>query len=64
MHRIRDLAQGRVGTTAARLRKPLTATLLAVGLVIALSASAVARTASMPSMASAIHIRRHCSPSR
>jgi beta-glucosidase len=45
MHRIRDLARGRAGATAARLRKPLTAALLGVGLVIALSASAVARTA-------------------
>jgi beta-glucosidase len=49
MHRIRDLARGKVGTTAARLRKPLTAALLGVGLVITLSASAVARTATQAS---------------
>src|SRR6202011_4524862 len=45
MHRIRDLARGSRGITAARLRRPLTATLLAIGLTGALSASAVARTA-------------------
>jgi beta-glucosidase len=43
MNSIRDLARGRPGLAA--LRRPLTAVLLAIGLMIALSASAVARTA-------------------
>jgi beta-glucosidase len=49
MHRIRDLARRSRGITAGRLRRPLTATLLAIGLTVALSASAVARTASAAS---------------
>jgi beta-glucosidase len=49
MHSIRDLVLGKHGITAARLRRPLTATLLAIGLMIALSASAAARTAASAS---------------
>jgi beta-glucosidase len=49
MQGIRDLIRMRRGFTAARLRKPLTAALVAVGLMIALSASAVARTAASAS---------------
>ncbi len=51
MHSIRDRIRTRRGITRARLpgplrlRGPLTATFMATGLVIALSASAVARTA-------------------
>ncbi len=45
MNSIRDLARWGRGLAAPRLRRPLTAALLAVGLLIALSASAVARTA-------------------
>jgi len=43
MHDIRGLTRGINGITGARLRKPLTASLLAIGLVTALSASAVAK---------------------
>jgi hypothetical protein len=49
MHNIRDLARERPGIAAARLRRPLTATLLAAGLMVALSASAVAKTAASAS---------------
>ena len=49
MQGIRDLIRMRRGFTAARIRKPLTAALVAVGLMIALSASAVARTAASAS---------------
>ena len=45
MHNIRDLARGRRGLTAARLGKPLSAALVAIGLVVSLSASAVAKSA-------------------
>ena len=48
MNSIRDLARGRPGL-AAPLRRPLTAVLLAIGLMVALSASAVARTAASAS---------------
>jgi beta-glucosidase len=44
MHSIRGLTQGRRGITGSRLRRPITATLLAIVLTTALSASAVART--------------------
>jgi beta-glucosidase len=44
MHSIRGLTQRSYAITGARLRRPLTASLLAIGLVTALSASAVART--------------------
>jgi beta-glucosidase len=43
MHSVRDPVRGRRGFTAARLRRPLTATLLAIALMIAMSASAVTR---------------------
>jgi beta-glucosidase len=43
MHSIRDLGRGRQGVTAARLRGPLTATLLAIALMITMSASAATR---------------------
>ncbi len=46
---IRKLLRTRRGFKAARLRGPLTATLMATGLMIALSASAVARTAASAS---------------
>ena len=49
MHDIRGLARGRHGITGARLRKPIFASLLAIALVTALSASAVARTAASAS---------------
>jgi beta-glucosidase len=49
MHSIRDLTGRSRGITAARLRRPLTATLLAIGLMITLSAGAVARTAASAS---------------
>ena len=49
MHNIRDLARERPGIAAARLRRPLTATLLAAGLMVALSASAVPKTAASAS---------------
>ena len=49
MHNIRGLTRGINGITGARLRRPITATLLAIGLVTALSASAVARTAASAS---------------
>jgi beta-glucosidase len=45
MQRIRDLIRTRRGFTVARLRGPLTAAIVAAGLVVALSASAAARTA-------------------
>lgn len=45
MHNIRDLGRGRRGLTAARLGKPLSAALVAIGLVVSLSASAVAKPA-------------------
>src|SRR6266568_8783173 len=44
MHSIRGLTQRRHSITGARLRRPITATLLAIGLATALSASAAART--------------------
>jgi beta-glucosidase len=44
MHDIRGLTRGINGITGARLRRPITASLLAIGLVTALSASAVAKT--------------------
>jgi beta-glucosidase len=53
MHSIRDLALRRRGITAARLTRPFTATILAIGLMIALSASAMARTAASASGQSA-----------
>ncbi len=43
MHNIRDLARGRPGITAARLRGPLTAIVLAIALMVAMSASAATR---------------------
>ena len=49
MHDIRGLTRGINGITGARLRRPITAALLAIGLVTALSASAVARTAASAS---------------
>ena len=45
MHNIRDIARGRRGLSAAHLGKPLFAGLVAIGLVMALSASAAARSA-------------------
>jgi beta-glucosidase len=44
MHSIRDLVQGRRGIAVAGLRVPLTASLLAIALMIAMSASAATRT--------------------
>ena len=49
MHSIRGLIRGRNGITGARLRRPITASLLAIGLITALSASVVARTAASAS---------------
>ena len=49
MHDIRRITGGLNGITGARLRKPITAALLAIGLATALSASAVARTAASAS---------------
>jgi beta-glucosidase len=49
MHSIRDRVPGNRGITAARFRRPITATALAIGMVIALSASAAARTAASAS---------------
>ena len=49
MHGIRGLTGGASAITGARLRRPITATLLAIALVTALSASAVARTAASAS---------------
>jgi beta-glucosidase len=53
MHSIRDLVLRGRGITTARVGRPLTATLLALGLMVALSASAVARTAASASGQSA-----------
>src|ERR1700733_14934797 len=49
MHDIRRITGGLHGITGARLRKPITAALVAIGLATALSASAVARTAASAS---------------
>src|ERR1700733_5071948 len=49
MHDIRGLTRGINGITGGRLRRPITASLLAIGLATALSASAVARTAASAS---------------
>jgi beta-glucosidase len=49
MHDIRGLTRGINGITGARLRRPIIASLLAIGLTTALSASAVARTAASAS---------------
>src|ERR1700704_2737563 len=49
MHDIRGLVRGINGITGARLRRPITASLLAIGLVTALSASAVAKTSASAS---------------
>ena len=49
MHSIRGLTQGRHGLTGTRLRRPITAGLLAIVLTTALSASAAARTAASAS---------------
>ncbi len=49
MHDIRGLTRGINGITGARLRRPITASLLAIGLVTALSASAVAKTSASAS---------------
>ena len=49
MHDIRGLTRGINGITGARLRRPITASLLAIGLATALSASAVAKTAASAS---------------
>src|ERR1700722_20651584 len=43
MHSIRDLAKGWRGNTGSRLRRPLTATLLAIALIATMSASALSR---------------------
>ncbi len=45
MHNIRDLGRGRRGLTGARFGKPLSAALVAIGLMVTLSASAVANSA-------------------
>ena len=45
MQHIRDIARGRRGRSAAHLGKPQTASIVAIGLVLTLSASAVARSA-------------------
>ena len=44
MHGIRGLTRGTNAMTGARLRRPITASLLAIALITALSASAAART--------------------
>ena len=49
MQSIRGLSRGGHGITGGRLRRPIIATLLAIGLATALSASAVARTAASAS---------------
>ncbi len=49
MHDIRGLTRGINGITGGRLRRPITASLLAIGLATALSASAVAKTAASAS---------------
>ena len=49
MQSIRGLSPGGHGITGGRLRRPIIATLLAIGLATALSASAVARTAASAS---------------
>jgi beta-glucosidase len=49
MHDIRGLTRGLNGITGGRLRRPITAALLAIGLATALSASAVAKTAASAS---------------
>jgi beta-glucosidase len=49
MHDIRGLTRGINGITGGRLRRPITAALLAIGLATALSASAVAKTAASAS---------------
>ena len=49
MHDIRGLTRGINGITGARLRRPITASLLAIGLVTALSASAAAKTSASAS---------------
>jgi beta-glucosidase len=49
MHDIRGLTRGINGITGGRLRRPITASLLAIGLVTALSASAVAKTSASAS---------------
>ena len=49
MQRIRGLSPGRRTITGGRLRRPIIATLLAIGLATALSASAVAKTAASAS---------------
>ena len=53
MHSIRDLVLRRRGITIPHLTRPLTATILAIGLMISLSASAMARTAASASGQSA-----------